>query len=540
MFNHKSASLVALAGAADLASAALYDSIIQTGSGPVQGFAAFNSTPYGVNIQNWQDVAVWKGIPYGASTAGNNRWRPPQTPEPWNTTLIADSYGPVCPGESTSYTSDEDCLRINVWSAATSADDALPVMVWNHPAGGSNQDPLFDGAGMAAAGVVFINSNRRDGVLGWLAHPELSEERLATIGVNSSGNYGMLDEFAVLDWAIQNVAAFGGDPKRINIAGQSAGSAAAYHAVNSPLTKGKIVGAIAESGVRDPRDPLAHSLAENYVSLASNLAQGVEYMAANNVSSIAELRAIPIADLLDADGTSGSFGSTSYSWSATLDNYTIAHKYIDQLALGPANDVPFMTGNTKDESGATYGLEMTEAEYLSDFNTTFGNLSAEAEALWAPSDWTNETVIGGAYNALWRDTSLVSSWGYSQGWASSAESPIYTYYWDHAPPGQDRGAYHESEINYVLNNLYGTDLPWETVDYEIAQKMNAYWANFAKTGNPNRGGSYSGNETLVQYDATSSDRIVMHVGNGWGMVPLTQFDNQTDFILEYFSLQTPV
>lgn len=541
---HTSASLAVLAGAADLVSAALYDSVIQTTFGPVQGFPAFNSSPYGVNIQNWQDVASWKGIPFAASTAGNNRWRAPQPPSPWNTTLQADEYGPVCPGESTSYTQSEDCLHLNIWSAAKSADEALPVIVWNHPAGGSNRDALFDGAGMAAAGVVFINSNRRDGPMGWLAHPDLSEERFASIGVNSSGNYGMLDEFAVIDWAIENVAAFGGDPKRITIAGQSAGSAAAYHAVNSPLTKGKIVGAIAESGVRDPRDPEALTLAENYDPLATSLAQGVEYFAANNVSSIAELRAIALDDLVDATSTSfgggGGSGGVSYSWSATLDSYAIPYKYIDQLAIGPANDVPFMTGNTRDESGATYGLELTEAEYLADFESKYGNLSSEAEALWPPADWTNETIIGDAYNAMWRDTSLVSSWGYSQGWASSAESPIYTYYWDHSPPGQSQGAYHESEINYVLNNLYATDLPWETVDYEIAQKMNAYWANFAKTGNPNQGDSYTGNETLVYYPPTTSNRTAMHLGDGWGVISITKFDNQTDFLLSYFASQTPV
>ncbi|KAI1453181.1 prolyl oligopeptidase-like protein [Annulohypoxylon moriforme] len=518
-------------------SAALYESVLKTNYGPVQGYPAFNSSPAG-NIANWADITAWKNIPYGADTSGNNRWKPPQPVTPWNTTRDAKDFGLVCPGESGSgYAYGEDCLSVNIWSAAKSPSDGLPVILWHHPAGGSGPDPLFDGAGMASKGVVFVNCNRRDGPLGWLGHPELNEEMIATVGANSSGNWGLLDEFAALNWTYHNIASFGGDPTRITVVGQSAGSAAVYHTVNSNLTKGQIFAAIAESGVRDPRDPLATTLAEGYNNMSYTLYTGIEYLAANNLSTIEELRAVPLADLLYGNSSSVGPNSIPYNFRPTLDYWAMPHKYIDQLRIGPGNDVPFMTGNTKDESGAEYGLNITVAEYLEEMEAQYGNLTSQALKLY---HYSNDTQASMSYNAMWRDTSLVSSFGWAKGWRSSAKSEVYTYYWDHAPPGQDQGAYHESEITYALNNLYGTDLPWEMEDYDIAERMSAYWANFAKTGDPNKGGSYTGNGTLVRYDSSSANEtITMHLGNGWGMVPIAS-GAQVKFLQNYFALQSPL
>ncbi|KAI1622621.1 carboxylesterase [Exophiala viscosa] len=452
----------------EFCNAALYNTVVETNHGPIQGYPAFNSTPSG-NLTNWEHITVWKGIPFAASTAAQNRFRSPQPAESWNQTLLAKDFGPICPSATTGdngYNISEDCLNLNIWSAANSSDAKLPVVMWSYPAESTAADALFDGGGMADKGIVYVNYNYRTGSFGWLAHPWLSDEVLEETGHNSSGKWGMLDQFAALKWIHANIAAFGGDPDHITVMGQSAGSAATYHIVNSPLTKGLIVGAIIESGVRDPHDPLATSLAEGYQTLETALETGEEYVASLNVSSLEELRALPMDNL-----------TTSF-----MDTPT----YLESLQKGPANDIPIITGNTKDESGANYGQVEKVTEYYSFLNETYdsdtGNWTSEFLALY-PTD--NSTSATGAYDSQFTDRSKVGTWLWANLWHPAASSPVYTYFWDHAPPNQTRGAYHESEINYVLNNLYDTDSPWTAEDYEIAAKMNGYWADFIKTGDPN-------------------------------------------------------
>jgi carboxylesterase 2 len=485
-------------------SAALYDTIIETKYGSVQGYPAFNSTPSG-NLTHWRDITVWKGIPFAATTAGENRWRAPQPASSWNGTLDAKTYGNVCPSATsdTSLTIDEDCLNLNIWSPANSTDAKLPVVMWSYPAESTAADALFDGGGMADKGIVFVNYNYRTGSFGWLGTPELNEEFYKATGSNSSGNWGMLDQFAALKWIHENIADFGGNPDHITVMGQSAGSAATYHILNSPLTKGLIKGAIIESGVRDPHDPLCTSLAEGYKTQAYVMAQGLNYTASKNVSTIAELRKLPMSALEDNVLDGWSFG-------ATLDYYAMPATYFETLKKGAVNNVPVLTGNTKDESGAEYGTNITVAEYLADLQDTYttGNWSKKFLELY-PAE--NSVRASGAYNSMFTDRSKVGTWMWSQLWATSSEQPVYTYFWDHAPPGQDQGAYHESEINYVLNNLYATDKPWEAIDYEIAAKMNGYWSNFIKNGNPNGDG-------LVHWPANADNELVQHVGNGWGSI----------------------
>lgn len=286
--------------------------------------------------------------------------------------------------------------------------------------------------------------------------------------------------------------------------GQSAGSAATQHILNSPLTRGQIVGAIIQSGVRDPHDPLCTTVAESYRTLDFSLAQGVEFLASLNVSTIAEARELPMDDLIT------SFMGSSWTFGATLDYYAMPDTYLNTLINGLAADVPVLTGNTKDESGAEYGLNITLDEYYVDMNETFGNWTSDFEALYKAND---SASASGAYNSIWTDRSNIGTWLWAQLWATNATSPVYNYFWDHAPPGQTQGAYHESEINYVLNNLYDTDLPWTSEDYVIAAQMNAYWSNFIKTGNPNGG-------NLTSWAPSSSRALVQHVGNGWGAIPV--------------------
>ncbi|WYZ36710.1 hypothetical protein EsH8_II_000216 [Colletotrichum jinshuiense] len=515
----------AAAGAAlvQMASAALYDSVIQTQHGLVQGYPAFNSTPANMSLTNWADITVWKGIPFAATTAGENRFKPPQPATAWNSTLQAKDFGNVCPSAlafgADDYTVDEDCLNLNIWSAANSTDAKLPVVMWSYPAASTAAFPLFDGAGMADKGVVFVNYNYRTGSFGWLATPELNEERLGTAGSNSSGNWGMLDQFAALTWIQENIARFGGDPDHITVMGQSAGSAATYHILNSPLHGVKIKGAIIESGVRDPHDPLCTSLAENYRTLDVNLETGARFMASLNCSDIACMRSLPMDDLVTQ------FMSTEFDFTATLDYYAMPDTYLNTLKMGIAQDVPVMTGNTRDESGAEYGLNITLATYLSNLNETY--TSAWKDEFFAAYPANDSATASASYNAQFTDRSKVGTYFWSQLWSANATSPVYNYIWDHAVPGQSQGAYHESEINYVLNNLYGTDSPWTSQDYEIASTMNQYWINFIKNGDPNGDG-------LVSWAPASGDNAtVMEVGEGFGAIPIAK-DNQIELFTQWF------
>jgi len=203
--------------------------------------------------------------------------------------------------------------------------------------------------------------------------------------------------------------------------------------------------------------------------------------------------------------------------------------YENTLRRGAANDVPIITGNTRDESGATYGLNITIAEYLADLNETYSGQWVDKFLELYPGN--NASQASESENQQFTDRSIIGTWIWAQKWKQAAKSPIYTYIWDHAPPGQSQGAYHESEINYVLNNLYGTDSPWTDEDYEIAATMNSYWVNFIKTGDPNGQG-------LTRWDKSNSKEITQRLGDGFGPVPLALADRVK--LMEEWLLTQPV
>ncbi|KAL3493284.1 Alpha/Beta hydrolase protein [Aspergillus germanicus] len=539
-------TLLALAASAP-AHAQLYNKVIQTTYGPVQGFKYFNESTLQANWNvSSSNVAAFLSIPYAADTSYENRWKPPQPREAWNETLVADTWGPGCP---TSYGTDysEDCLSVNIWTGANSSADKLPVLVYNQGSDEPSNDPAYYGGGLARRGLVVVTFNRRDDVFGYLAHPELNAESLEENGHSASGHYGVLDFLALLQWVQNNIEQFGGDPDRVTIAGQSFGSAQVYHAVNSELFSGLFRAAIADSGVRYPYDTLLAGLADSYVSMPEALENGLNYTATHNFSSIADLRKLSTDELLVGSGDR----STDIWWvtalstgnplifKPVLDGYVLPEKYIDTLQNGPANDVPFITGNNKDESGAATSTDYSVAEYTLACGLKYGNLSEAYFSLY-PAGNSSEQASR-SWNAAARDTSLVSSWAFGRDWIESAQSPFYTYYWDHAPPSQSQGAYHASELFYVMDTLYANadDHGWTSYDYHVAEVMSSYWVNFVKTGDPNLGGSYTGNGDLAYWAPVNGEsRIVFHVGEAFGDLPLAK-PEQVDLILDYFAQQTP-
>ncbi|KAI7412100.1 alpha/beta-hydrolase [Hortaea werneckii] len=528
-----------------MANGALYDYPVFTDSGPVLGSQALTNETIS-SFKNWQDITVWKGIPFAATTAGQNRWRPPQPAAKWNETLNATSYGPGCPQASTSLfggmrlkrrasttssSTSEDCLSVNIWSPATHSSEKLPVAVWSYGAGGTSSDDDIVGAGMADQGIVFVTYNYRVGPFGWLALPELMEESPHNI----TGNYGLWDQIEVLKWVKNNIAAFGGDPDCITTAGQSFGSGAVLHTVQSPEAKGLIKGAIGESGFKSPYDPELSGYGSQYVTYEDLIPYSETYMSSLNASTVATLRGMTTDQLLDGTGAGG-FSSSFYP---VLDGYLIPKTYYESLTEGVPNDVPILVGNNKDEDGidlsTTYNVSSYYSALESRYNETFATTFEEL----FPANNTAEATS--AYNDQVRAEYEASTWQWSELWSRKQQSPVYTYLWSHAPMGSSSGATHGSEIPFVLNSLYGDDgSSWTVDDIAVAKQMSSYWANFIKTGNPNRGESYKrySNGSLAYWPSNREENVsVFNLGdNNYNMeiaerdvfsTILTWFENAT-------------
>ncbi|KAJ5947449.1 carboxylesterase [Penicillium verhagenii] len=541
--------LAALALGAAVAEAQLWDKVIQTSLGPVKGYKYFNESTLETYFNRSEsNVTAYLGIPFAADTGYQNRWKPPQPRESWNETYDATSWGHPCPSNGVDNIS-EDCLNLNVWTNAGTADAKHPVILWNQGSDETSNDAWWYGGGMALKDVILITFNRRDDVFGYLSHADLNAEGLAATGHNTSGNYGVLDQLEVLKWIQKNIANFGGDPDRVTVAGQSFGSSQVYHAVNSPLFKGYFHGGISESGIRWPRDPMLAGLATSYNNMSAALFHGTNYTTFHNASTIAEMREKSMEDLLI--GSQDRVNSTWIWWvtalsadyplifKPVLDDYVLPGKYIDSLKNGPANDVPVITGNAKDESGAALSTDYTLEEYKSYCTLKYGDLAKRYFELYPAT--TNQTLADHAWNAAARDMSVVGSWAYGTEWYKAATADFYTYYWTHAPPGQNQGAFHQSEIMYALNALYANadTYPFTAIDYEIQEQMSSYWANFAKTLNPNLGGSYQGSGKLAEWTPNTANgtKVVMELGNYFGNVPIARGQKYVDFIMDYFSQQ---
>ena len=414
-------------------------------------------------------VTVFKGIPYAGSTAGENRWRAPQPPPHWSGVRKADSWGPACPqpleglpdwGDLPTFS--EDCLNLNVWTSARSRHERRPVFMWIY--GGRNNgmwasQPLYDGAGLARKGLVVVTINYRVGAFGGLATSELSQET----GHHASGNWALLDQIAAMKWIRRNIHAFGGDPDRVTCAGWSHGAASTYAMIDSPLAKGLFHRAQMESGVQYTKDPSYGHVAGGYVTLNQAEANGEVFEQSLGVSTIAQMRALPAEKIAEAVNN-----PDVPEFRYVLDGWVFPKSFHETLETHSQNDVPVLTGNNKDENGAFPDLQVTLADYRTNAQATFGSLAEEYLALYPAASNAEATDQSKAFD---RDEVRVSTYLWGTQWLRAGVSPVYNYYWTHALPGQDtsspigsslEAAGHGAEMNYIFDNLYGTNRPGRT------------------------------------------------------------------------------
>lgn len=448
---------------------------VRTAGGPVSGTAG--KTP---------DVRVYKGIPYAAPPVGQLRWKEPQPAASWTGVRQAAEFGAACPQALYAETSpyyqppfprSEDCLYLNIWTAAKSAGDKRPVMVWIHGGGytrGSGSTPTYFGDTLATKGAVVVTVNYRLGAFGFFGHPELTKESPH----HASGNYGLLDQLAALQWVHKNIAAFGGDPNRVTIFGESAGSSAVNFLVASPQTKGLIHRAIGESGANFGRR----------VSLAELEEAGAKQ------GDLASLRAKSSDDVLKMTGAR-----------PCVDGWLLPADVNSIFAAGKQNDIPVIAGYNADETRALAPLsaDAKASTVLEQLKTRYAKSYDEVSKIYPVG--TDEQIFDAYYNSS-RDQGMgfqMRTWVREQN--KTGKAPAYLYYFTRTPPGKNSDklrAYHAAEIAYVFGTL-GPNRPWEETDRKLSDAMSSYWVNFATTGDPNG----KGLPKWPPYDANSDPSI---------------------------------
>lgn len=424
------------------------------------------------------DVSAWLGVPYASPPVGDLRWRPPQAPQAWSGVRPAHHFAPACmqsgvsmPGEPAPAI-DEDCLYLNVWAPRDGRRD-LPVMVWIHGGGytnGSPALPLYWGDSLARRGVIVVTLNYRLGALGFLAHPELTAE------AGTSGNYGLMDQIAALEWVRSNISAFGGDPGDITIFGQSAGAMAISMLMASPQAEGLFHRAIAQSG--GAFEPV--ELAPGYL-LVNAEQDGLAFAEALGAASLAELRALPADQLLQ------SAGAISHP---VIEPAVLPRSPYEAYVSGAFMDIPLIIGSNADEATSLIDVSAVTA----------GNFAADVQRAWGAIPPPLVEAYAFADDAEARQARLMfdrdlrfgwNMWAWARLHARHGAHPVYYYRFSHQPPfpaGSVRegwAAAHFAELWYMFDHLDQEDWDWTESDRRLADRMSSYWVNFASHGDPN-------------------------------------------------------
>jgi para-nitrobenzyl esterase len=423
-------------------------------------------------------LTVYRGVPFAAPPVGDLRWRPPQPAAKWNGVRPADKFAPQCVQSIQSITTSEDCLYLNVWSPAKSPSARVPVLVWIYGGGfavGGTSVPTYSGEVLAKKGVVLVSIAYRVGSLGFLAHPELSAESPQHV----SGNYGLLDMIAALQWIKKNIAAFGGDPNKVTIFGESAGGIAVSQLCASPLAKGLFEGAISESGGSFGPPRVAGQPGENMRPLATAERDGVAFASNAGATSIAELRKLPAEKVLAA--TRGMAWPNIDGWVIPSDQYTL-------YDTKKFNDIPVLIGYNSDE-GASFSHDNSPKAYIEGVHKRY---DAFADSLLKAYPTGDQSVPKTARD-LMRDAAFGwHTWIWARLQSNLGKSKVFYYYFDQHPdypadsPQADHGSPHGMEVEYVFGHVTGgpSGKPSAT-DLAISDAMGTYWTNFAKYGDPN-------------------------------------------------------
>ena len=431
-------------------------------------------------------LRVFKGIPYVLPPVGPARWRPPSPMPRWKGVRRATEFGPAClqpkPQLSNVYSRDpmpmsEDCLTLNIWTPIDARN--APVFFWIYGGalvGGASREPFYDGTRLANQGIVVVSINYRLGVLGWLAHPELSAESPAGV----SGNYGLLDQIEALRWVRRNIASFGGDPSNVTIAGESAGALSVMYLMAAPAARGLFSKAIAESAYMISMPVLK----ERKFGIPSAEESGTKLAAALHMIDIAALRAMDAAELAAAAPAAG------YAPWPTIDGHVLLRQLVDVFDRGEQAPVPLLAGFNSGEIRSLRILAppppATAAEYETAIRERYLDLADEFLRLY-PSTNMQESIWATTRDALygWTAERLVRK-------QAALGQPSFLYFFDHGYPAEEAAglhAFHASELPYVFGTFDSTPPLWPKIpatpeEKNLSDAMIGYWSSFARTGRP--------------------------------------------------------
>jgi para-nitrobenzyl esterase len=456
-------------------------------------------------------VYTFKGIPFAQPPVGELRWKAPQAPKNWQGVRKAEKFGPRPMQRSVfgdmSFRSDgmsEDCLYLNVWTPAKTGNERLPVLVYIYGGGliaGDGSEPRYDGEALARQGIITVTLSHRLTVFGFMAHPELTKESPN----KASGNYGFMDQTAALRWLKENIAAFGGDPNKITVAGESAGSVSVSAQMASPLAKGLLAGAIGSSG------SLLGTLSAT--TLAQGEASGVKFAEMVGAKSLADLRKMSAAEILEATAKQG-----VPRFAAVVDGYYFPKAPVDIFAAGEQAKVPLLIGWNSEENNYRSVLgreEPTLENYRKALQTLYGANAEQVLKLYPAA--TNDQVQQAATDLAGDRFTGFSSWKWGVTHAKTGGRPVYRYYYTHPRPAMrpemgnavaglaggvirsegaapapanrppaPKGAVHSADIEYAMGNLPTNKVyDWQPEDYKVSAIFQQVYLNFVKTGNPN-------------------------------------------------------
>jgi para-nitrobenzyl esterase len=453
----------------------------------------------GAVVGEKQDIHVYKGIPFAAPPVGDLRWKPPQPAAPWQGVKECTEFGPAPMGyNSASFplyakTASEDCLYLNVWTPAKTTSDKLPIMVWIYGGAfwfGEGSNPQYDGVNLAKRGVVVVTFNYRVGPLGFLAHPLLSKESEH----NSSSNYGLLDQIAALQWVQKNIAAFGGDPNRVTIFGESAGATSVICLMASPLTNGLFQRAISESMYesgawsdirenkygQEPKEKMGEQLAKDL-----GCADAPDPLACMRAKSAQEIMDTgkPPADLS---------GPAVYRYEPCVDGWVVTDLPLNIFEAGKQQKVPLLIGSNADEGNLFSTVANANVDSYKDYvNRLCGDKAQQVLTMYPASDGTQAKAAANKVMTLMTFTCPARVYA---GAMNKVNSKAYFYQFTRVPPGSKMGAFHSVEISYVFATFRPVMSPlkaeayYDEIDRVLSEAMMSYWTNFAAAADPNKEG----------------------------------------------------